>query len=562
MNRNSVRSLSTGVSEKMVIGEGRIHSRLRNFETVVNGKSARGTSNYSRNNLNGVNIEPASGNMLDMGAPYRRNYWRYGIYAAAFLVVIGGVMAYKGFLPGSDAISAHIMDMTGTVNEAALAETEAELERIANLIIQESDWNVSLINAFVGKWKTLDAGGKKSMTTTAWYQHFSFLLENMYEEQKRLGMFSYNPDDAYRDPLLVLALEIGIADPEEVYSDETAKRLELDKLIADVTTDLTRVEKQQQSNNEQEGYTAGLYQRIKEQFASKRTESATAPAMAKKTKSNTVTALKPATEKISKPILVADINAVLNKYQDAYAAGNSDAILTLFDLESITSDENVIAQLNSNFESVFENSSERTIKFSNIDWNFQQNTVIGKGDYNALIKLKNNEGAQSVKADIELEMKMSDDQLRIVKFQLTNPKVSVTTAKKKRFERNRRKTSEPTAAELQDIIVRFVSAYESGNVEMFESLFAKDVRTNDKIGLASLKEDYADVFAKTSDRQMFIQDLNWKLEKNHAKGTGNLEVIILTENGSTVSSISGRIQIIARRIDNKVLITHLYHLEH
>ncbi len=115
---------------------------------------------------------------------------------------------------------------------------------------------------------------------------------------------------------------------------------------------------------------------------------------------------------------------------------------------------------------------------------------------------------------------------------------------------------------MQDIIARFVTAYESGNVEMFESLFTKDVKTNDRTDLVSMKKDYADVFSKTSDRQMFIQDLTWKLDKNHAKGTGNLEAIILTENGDTVSSISGMIKIIAEKINNKVLITHLYHLEH
>ncbi len=431
MDRNRIRSLPADVSETLVTGEGR--SRFRNFETVVNGKSARSTSNYSRNDLNGVNTGPSFGNALDIDAPRKRSYWRYGLYSAIFLLVVGGVMVYKGFLPGSEVISTHIMGLTGTANEAALAETEAELERIANLIIQESDWNVSLINAFVDKWTTLDAGGKKRMVTTAWYQHFAFLLENMYEEQKRLGMFSYNQDDAYRDPLLVLALEVGVADPGEDYNAEAAKRLELDKLIADVTTDLTRVEQQQQFKKEQEGYTAGLYQRIKEQFESKRTESVTTPVTSKKTKNNTLAVLKPTTEKIPKPILEADINEILNKYQDAYAVGNSDAILSLFDLGSITSAESVIAQLNSNFESVFKNSRERTIKFSNIDWNFQRDTVIGNGDYNALITLKNNKGTQSVKADIQLEMKMSGDQLRIVKLQLSNPKVSVTTAKEKRF---------------------------------------------------------------------------------------------------------------------------------
>ena len=60
---------------------------------------------------------------------------------------------------------------------------------------------------------------------------------------------------------------------------------------------------------------------------------------------------------------------------------------------------------------------------------------------------------------------------------------------------------------------------------------------------------------------MFIQNLKWNNEKIGAKGTGDLEVVVLSDEGNPVYSMEGKIQIVAQKIDHDVKITHLYHIE-
>ena len=119
----------------------------------------------------------------------------------------------------------------------------------------------------------------------------------------------------------------------------------------------------------------------------------------------------------------------------------------------------------------------------------------------------------------------------------------------------------PTPAELQDITTQLVTAYETGDIDRFLSLFSKEIKTNDRIDLDGVKQDYSELFRNTTDRQMFIQNLRWTNESIGSKGVGDLEVIILSEEGGTVYSMEGKIQIVAQKIEDKILITHLYHIE-
>ena len=92
-------------------------------------------------------------------------------------------------------------------------------------------------------------------------------------------------------------------------------------------------------------------------------------------------------------------------------------------------------------------------------------------------------------------------------------------------------------------------------------MLSTEIKTNDRIDLSGVKEDYSELFSTTNDRQMFIQNLKWTNESIGAKGIGDLEVLIFSEDGNTVYSMEGKIQIVAQKIDNKVKITHLYHIE-
>ena len=77
-----------------------------------------------------------------------------------------------------------------------------------------------------------------------------------------------------------------------------------------------------------------------------------------------------------------------------------------------------------------------------------------------------------------------------------------------------------------------------------------------------MQENYTDLFESTSDRQLFIRGLKWTIEDRYARGVGDIEMLTIPKNSEDVTSTSGKIQIIAKMIDNKLTITHMYNTEH
>ena len=116
----------------------------------------------------------------------------------------------------------------------------------------------------------------------------------------------------------------------------------------------------------------------------------------------------------------------------------------------------------------------------------------------------------------------------------------------------------PTAAQLQDMVTQFISAYEIGDLERFDSLFSINAKSNDHTNLATIKQEYQELFAATVDRQLFINDLNWSFVENKAKGVGKMHALIVSKDDS-VRVITGKIQFVAEKAGNKAIITHLYH---
>ena len=121
--------------------------------------------------------------------------------------------------------------------------------------------------------------------------------------------------------------------------------------------------------------------------------------------------------------------------------------------------------------------------------------------------------------------------------------------------------SKPTIAELQDVIVKLINAYEVGDIHQFESLFSESATTNHNDGLDSIKEDYRDLFENSNERQLFITNLDWTFERNQAKGTGEAHGIVMSSDNNTMRVFNKRIHLVTEKRQGKVFITHLYHYE-
>jgi hypothetical protein len=209
------------------------------------------------------------------------------------------------------------------------------------------------------------------------------------------------------------------------------------------------------------------------------------------------------------------------------------------------------------------------VTFSDFNWSADSDVAIVNSKYRATLYLKNNKGTQEVSAQAVIRIRAVKNSLLISSINLVNSQTSVDRPKNNQVTISKQQHSVlsavdnklPTPAQLQDITTQLISAYEAGNIKRFSALFADDVKSNDRLDLAGLKQDYENLFNTTSDRQMFIQNIKWETESIGAKGTGDLQVLVFSEAGSEVYSLEGKIQIVAQLIGNEAKITHLYHIE-
>lgn len=574
MNYHRVHSLLSKASEAIVSQDGKVKRRLNNYETVLgNGGEddpfyiPDGAVNDNYGNLNYLTQEVRNRSLRD-----RLSQLRYAMLGAFALVLIGFSWSiYSFLLPTTSSLNQGAVDpndlLAATVNET-------QLERVANLIVQDGDWDQARIILFMKHWNASSDEAKQSYRDMAWFQHFNYRLETKFDRAKHTGEL-YDAATNKR-PFLDLAIAMGVADPNVNYAQGQQSK-DYQALESAVATELANLEQSKlngNKNNNQvvadESALSKLLRDIKGRpllAGSDKGDEFIAPESKK-----VVTAKKPKVD--AKPVQVAaatppliseqDVSRVFNKYAAAYEKGDLKELSNLFGVNDPRQGKQIVAKLKSNYENIFQNSNKRSVNFAGINWRFDGDKATVDSDYLAKIELKGNKGTQTVSANARVNLRKSANALTISSFELLNrsvnvvtPELNITTARKN----ERQRPATPTAAELQDIVTKLVSSYETGDITTFSNLFAVNAKTNDRQDLTGIKSDYSELFNSSNDRQMFIQDMKWKYDDQHAKGTGDLEAIVLSEGGQAVYTLTGKIQLVAKRIDGKVRITHMYHIE-
>ncbi|MFV2057869.1 MAG: hypothetical protein ACC707_15490, partial [Thiohalomonadales bacterium] len=228
------------------------------------------------------------------------------------------------------------------------------------------------------------------------------------------------------------------------------------------------------------------------------------------------------------------------------------------------------------------------IEFKNLTWQYAQNTATSIGNLQANITLKDNITTQSMQASSIISLRITTDKkLKISRIVLNDKNYSSSNPNQQSFFEptiesdrdpfiddsapyDKSATNEtspisidtPNSAELDRLIDHFIYAYELGNIEQLSRIFSEDMKTNKSTNINGVRKEYAELFSTTSDRKVKLSNLRWKFGKTHAKGSAQLEVIATTKNGKSEKLINGRIQFVAKRIDNIVRITHLYYIDH
>lgn len=117
----------------------------------------------------------------------------------------------------------------------------------------------------------------------------------------------------------------------------------------------------------------------------------------------------------------------------------------------------------------------------------------------------------------------------------------------------------PTPAELDYVISQYIDGYEKGNVNKILELLSLNAKTSAQSNAKEIGAYLTDLFSSTKDRQLFIRNVKWKFDGNIAKGIGDIHTLLLpSKTSGDIVSTKGKVQIIAKKVNNAVLITHLY----
>lgn len=116
-------------------------------------------------------------------------------------------------------------------------------------------------------------------------------------------------------------------------------------------------------------------------------------------------------------------------------------------------------------------------------------------------------------------------------------------------------------AALRELLRQFVSGYEAGRLDDFMNLFTDDVRTNNRVSKAGVREDYAALFDSTDSRLMRLREVRWSRDEDSAIGEGDFSLNIIKQGENRPRSFEGSLTFQVRLDGGVPKIRGLYHAQ-
>ena len=358
----------------------------------------------------------------------------------------------------------------------------------------------------------------------------------------------------------------ALSEPEAKVADAVDKKVrsrEMDNILNEIASEIAtadvKQERRQERKKAQNNETIGaLNKALREKFEQKPPQRVPVVIHTKKAtkKTTTQTALFQQRERtVLHKISDDELNEIIHRYSKSFIFGDIGVISKLFLNSGSRQQQQSIAKLKQRYITLFENSSQRWIEFQDLTWVHANNSARGTGFIKSETSLHDNRRS-IVEANVVIELRRVNKQIKITSLHLSDKKTSITELRPGKFE----STVLPTETDLQDMIAQFVTAYEHADIEVLNAMFSHDMKSNSRSSKEEIRQDYEDLFSSSSSREMYIQDLHWKFSKKHAKGVGDIKAVVISTNDVRV--VTGKIQFVVKKVANKVLITHLFHIEH
>ena len=252
------------------------------------------------------------------------------------------------------------------------------------------------------------------------------------------------------------------------------------------------------------------------------------------------------------------LNKMVGDFETAYQAGDLDKLMDLYALNVRTNNQTNLAGVRGEYQSLFVGSTERSIKFSNLNWEREENYARGTGQYAVSVLRKGERAASEETGKITLQLENRSGKLQITRFYSSEPVITpvAVAVEANKVSTNSNPFSRIPVKELNSLLSELKSSYAAGDIEAFMHLFAKDAQTNDRATVEGIREDYVGLFKNTSFREIAFKQMNWTWNGSIAHGAGIYNVDVQANGQTQRDHYKGQVWIQMERREGGVRITH------
>ncbi|MCG6970706.1 MAG: hypothetical protein LJE85_13150 [Gammaproteobacteria bacterium] len=427
--------------------------------------------------------------------------------------------------------------------------TQKDIQPLAQALMEKPIWEAHDINEFTTQWIMLSAHKKDTLKNTKWFDPFveSFKKQIKFElARQHDGDGSIEIENRHR-ALLQLAVSLGMV------RQPPRNLAALDELIAPQAP--------VRGKNSRNG------------SAKQAPKTAKAPTSAANVKSKATTASKKPsvksanskTKAAATTISGREITEVIDQYVSAFEKGSSQQMLGLFAEDNQLKRPLTLKSLRTQYSGLFDHSDERWVEFRELSWNKSSRETRGKGKLRTSVRVLPSGEYKTVTTNVMIAMRKIDNVTRITDFEISDDSIFAVASLGKAHKPTggfaaKDRPKYPTQGELQDVITQYVDSYQSGDIRGIMELFASSTWTANPSGLEELRRDYLDLFDTTTDRQVFISNIDWTFKDNKAMGTGDLVINLLSNQDHKITKKKGKVRLIVEKNLQKARISHLFQI--
>lgn len=256
-------------------------------------------------------------------------------------------------------------------------------------------------------------------------------------------------------------------------------------------------------------------------------------------------------------------NATLQQFSTAMQKGDINTLVNLFVDDGVFLKVKSKPYIKRTLTNIISTTQHRTLSLNVNQWKRDEGIVSGVGRYRLESRKLDAEEDQIVSADLRVKLLFGttndrNNAPRIVSFEVVNKDV-ISIPINVQNNAGSKHVPPLTNSDMEKLMSRFVGYYEKGDLEGLISLFSVNVETNDQSTIGGVKEDYQSLFDATRSRQLYIKNMQWKINGNTADGQGLFVILVVPNKSSEEQTLKGGLKMTVGNNKNGVFISRLFH---